>query len=279
MPSAIGDKPPAFDRVAFDYDHQFTDTPLARALRRIVWERLAVHIRPGMRILDIGCGTGEDAVWLARRGAYVIATDVSSAMLDVTRQKAQQAGLAEMIETFVLDAASPPSRIEPLRLGRGVQGVRIDGAFSNFGALNCVSDLSLIACALAEWVRPGGVLILVFMSRWCAWEIAWHTLHFQPRAALRRLRRNGVDARVGGSTIQVWYPSIGRIGAAFRDGFRLTRVAGLGAFLPPSYLEPVISGQPWLFRLLSRLERVTASRFPFTHLAHHVILELERVSR
>lgn len=149
-------------------------------------------------------------------------------------------------------------------------------AVSNFGALNCVHNLGLIARALSAWIEPGGQLVFVFLGRWCAWEIAWHLLHFRPRAALRRLRTGGVDARVGDSMVHVWYPSIGEIRKAFSGGFRLARVLGLGAFLPPSYLEPVVARRPRLFRLLARLDRASGPGFPFAYLADHVILEFER---
>jgi SAM-dependent methyltransferase len=265
-------RPLAFDRVAADYDRTFTGTPLARLLREAVWSRLDGHVRPETRVLDIGCGTGEDAIWLAQRGARVVAADASPAMLEVTRQKARRAGVSDRIETLVLDVSSPLPRFA----GEG-QGVGV--GVSNFGALNCIADLRPIALALAGWIQPGGYLLLVFLNRWCVWEIAWHVLHLQPRVAFRRLRRDGVDARIGEGLVRVWYPSIGSIRRVFAPAFQLQRVAGLGIWLPPSYLEPVVARRPCLFRWLARLERATASAFPFSHSADHVLLEFERAAR
>ena len=268
----ISDKPSAFDQVAADYDRAFTETQLARQLREIVWSRLAASFKPGDRVLELNCGTGEDATWLAQRGVYVVATDVSPEMLAVTARKAASRGVANRIETHTLDLASPLSQV----LGEGA-GVWVDGALSNFGGLNCVRDLHPLAEMLRDVVKPGGALILVPLSRWCASEMAWHLLHLQPRVAFRRLRREGVDARIGGDTVHVWYPSIGSIRRTFEPAFKLRRVTGLGVFLPPSYLEPVVAKRPRLFRLLARLEQATASHFPFTVIADHVILEFERV--
>jgi SAM-dependent methyltransferase len=276
--NVLSDRPSAFDQVASKYDREFTDTRLARALRDIVWARLAAHVEPGMRVLEIGCGTGEDAVWLAKQGVQVIATDASPAMLAVTRHKAQQAGVAGLLATQVLDAASPLSR----PAGEGPEAcprqpfaaVRL--AFSNFGALNCVRDLRPIAVALGDWLPPGGSLVLVFINRWCAWEMFWHVLHRQPHVAFRRLRRDGVEARVGDGWVHTWYPSLGAIRTAFAPAFDLKRVTGLGVFLPPSYLEPIVVKRPRLFRLLARLERATATLFPFKLMADHIIVEFER---
>src|SRR3990172_8165968 len=265
-PSAISHQPSAFDQVAFNYDRQFTDTQLGGAVRRKVWESLAVHIRPGMHVLEIGCGTGEDAVWLAERGARVVATDISPAMLEVTRRKAERAGVSDRIDTRILDAASPVAVFSDGEFGMAV---------SNFGVLNCVPDLHPVANALAAWLRPGGWLVVVFINRWCGWEIAWHVTHGQPRAAFRRLRRS-VEARVGEATVPVWYPSVASIRRVLAPRFMLRQLTGLGAFLPPSYLEPVVARRPRLLDLLARLEWATATVFPFNRLADHVILEFQR---
>ena len=74
----------------------------ARLLRETVWERVDAQFRPGMRVLELGCGTGEDAIHFARRGVCVCGTDLSREMLSITRRKADAAGLAERITTRVL---------------------------------------------------------------------------------------------------------------------------------------------------------------------------------
>ena len=59
--------------------------------------------QPGDQVLELGCGTGEDAIWLAKRGVRVLATDGSPAMLEATARKAQAEGVSELIETRRLD--------------------------------------------------------------------------------------------------------------------------------------------------------------------------------
>ncbi|MBP7687644.1 MAG: methyltransferase domain-containing protein [Thermoflexales bacterium] len=258
----------AFDAVATEYDRDFTATPLARLLREQVWARLGAHFQAGDYVLELNCGTGEDALWLAQRGVQVTATDVSTAMLNVTERKARDCGVSDLIETSVLDLTAPFA----------LQAVKLDGAFSNFGGLNCVNDLQPLAAFLANRIKPRGQLILVPMNRWCAWEIVWHLLHRQFRTAFRRLRRDGVEANVGRDTVHVWYPSIRILRQTFAPHFQLRRVIGLGVWLPPSYLEPVITKRPTLFRRLQRCDQLTRNRWPFSHIADHVILEFERVA-
>jgi len=65
-----------------------------RVKRRIV----EAYVRPGSRILDVGCGTGTLALLAAKRGAHVTGFDVSGGMLAVARGKVEAAGLSENVE-------------------------------------------------------------------------------------------------------------------------------------------------------------------------------------
>lgn len=102
----------AFDPWAPGYDAEFTESVTGRALRATVWHHLGGLFQPGQRVLELGCGTGEDAVWLACRGVEVHATDASPAMLEVAGRKAVASGVADRISFAPLNlariAAEPP---------------------------------------------------------------------------------------------------------------------------------------------------------------------------
>jgi len=73
--------------VANDYDTQhgkFRGNPADENNPVLKW----LDVQPGKVIIDIGCGTGNFAIYAAQRGAVVYAVDVSEAMLAVARKKA-----------------------------------------------------------------------------------------------------------------------------------------------------------------------------------------------
>src|SRR5262245_17601225 len=83
----------AFDAESAVYDESFGRNPIGRLFRSVFQERLAVLFPPGTRVLDVGCGTGGDAVFLAARGVSVHALDPAAGMVTQTRAKAERAGL------------------------------------------------------------------------------------------------------------------------------------------------------------------------------------------
>jgi ubiquinone/menaquinone biosynthesis C-methylase UbiE len=66
----------------------------------------------GARVLDIGCGTGLLALACARRDARVTGIDISPAMLDIARQKVQEAELEDSITLLEMSAMELDERFE-----------------------------------------------------------------------------------------------------------------------------------------------------------------------
>lgn len=256
-----------FDAAARDYDATFSATLLGRWLREAVREQLGAAFQSGQSVLDLGCGTGEDALWLAQRGVQVTATDGSGTMLDVACRKVRAAGVEARIDLQRLDLAG----LETWLVDR-----RFDGAFSSFGALNCLADRRPIARALHGSMPAGGRVVLVIMGPLCPWEIGWHLLHGQPRVAFRRLR-SGLQAHAGGGGyLPVWYPSSRRVRREFSPFFRCRAQLGLGVLLPPTYLGHLVERHRDLFGRLAAWERRHSHLLPLAWFSDHYVLVLER---
>jgi ubiquinone/menaquinone biosynthesis C-methylase UbiE len=85
-PAAIRD---AYDRWSGIYDHDLN--PLTALEEPRV--RDTIGQVSGRTVLDLGCGTGRHAVWLASAGARVTAVDFSEGMLAEARRKPEAAGV------------------------------------------------------------------------------------------------------------------------------------------------------------------------------------------
>ncbi len=205
---------PAFDAVASSYDATFSGTAVGRLLRarvRALLGRQTAEICQ-TTVLELNCGTGEDALWLAQQGWQVLATDISPEMVAVTNTKAIMAGLGGSVRAEVcaieeilrlhptpgpspegrgaapfdaIDAETPPP------LGVGV-------IFSNFGGLNCLSPESLQKLSIdLQLLMPSGcIFVAVVMGRFCWWETLYFLLKGKPREAFRRLGKGPDNARL-----------------------------------------------------------------------------------
>lgn len=266
-------RPQPFDGAARSYDDDFTRTTVGDRQRRRVWEVLGRVLPDDGDFLDLGCGTGEDAVWLARRGAgRVIGCDASPGMLAAARAKTEAAGLGDRVGLFELDLRRIRTAPNP---GDGL----FAGAVSNFGVLNCLDNRQQVAEAVSRWLAPGAAFVAVLMGPWCVWEVGWHLLRLQPGAAFRR-RRQGLEVAVdGGGGIRVWYPTPRRVEREFRPAFELVETIGIGAFLPPPYLESVVVGRPRLLRFLGRLEARLGHSRPWAFMADHILFVFRNTGR
>jgi SAM-dependent methyltransferase len=251
----------AFDPLASTYDHDFTHTAIGRTLRGRVHARLDRHFAAGDHVLELGCGTGEDALHLAERGVRVTATDASPVMLDIARRKTQHTGL---VNVQSLDLRQLPPNPSPY-----------SGAFASFGVLNCLDDWRPLATWLAAQIPSGGIAAFGVMSPLCVWETAWHGIRGDFRTAFRRLR-GASSFTSNGETIRITYPSIRRLERDFAPHFKRFHVEPLGLLLPPSDVYGVIERRPGLLCLLTALD-ARASRFSTLSLfADHYWIEFRR---
>jgi SAM-dependent methyltransferase len=275
MTIAVRDpRPPttlAFDRLAASYD-ALTDGEIFRLLRGRTHRTFARYFTASSRVLEVGCGTGVDTQFLASRCRHVVACDPSEGMVTQSLRRLAHEGQSARATVMLcglhdvqsyLDALTPP---EPF-----------DGIVSNFGALNCVSHLAPLGALVRRHLRPGGVVLIGVMSRFCAMEALYFLATRRPRLAARRMGRGAVPVPVAGVEVPTYYHRVRELRAALGLGVRLVGIEGLGVAIPPPYLEP-------RWRELSRGIRTAVSscdavlaRCPgVNRLADHVLLHFVR---
>jgi SAM-dependent methyltransferase len=263
----------AFDLAAESYDQLYQQNPVMAWMQSESLDLLRTVLAPGSHLLEIGCGTGAEALALARLGHRVLATDISTAMIDAAQAKAQTLGVGGV--TWRVLAAGELVSLVP-EFGAGC----FDGAYSSFGALNCEPRLEEVAAVLGTLLHPGAVWVASVMGRWCAWEMVWGLVHLSPRQAFRRLARGwtpaGLASPLGRLSVPVRYYTPRDFSRAWAPYFRLCRVRGLPVLLPPPHLAGSLDRRPSLLARLEGLDRRCRDRWPFAHLGDHFVTVMER---
>lgn len=113
----------------------------------------------GLTILEIGCGSGQCCVALARQGAEVTGVDVSDAQLALAQKQAAAAGVP--VRLLLGDGGALP----PL------SAAHFDAIIANFSLLY-IEDITACLAECARLLRPGGRLIFAqdHPIRACFWD-------------------------------------------------------------------------------------------------------------
>jgi ubiquinone/menaquinone biosynthesis C-methylase UbiE len=258
-----------FDALAEGYDQGFTFSSIGRAQRSAVWRELRRTFKAGDRILEIGCGTGVDACYLAEVGAKVVACDSSAAMIQVAARRVREIG-THAVDLRVLAAEN---------LATLQHEAPFDGVFSNFGALNCVEDLQAVGENLGRLLKPGGTALLCFLGPACFWEVFWYLLKGKPGKAFRRWQSAGDMAELAPqSRVQVRYYGVRSLARIFAPSFQLRSWRGIGLFVPPSYVERVAKRFPTLLKLAEWADLPLARCPVIRGCSDHILVKLEQVA-
>ncbi len=144
----------SYDRISRFYD--YFEGPFERDVRGRALEQL--NVKEGETVLEVGFGTGHCLEDMARRvgktgKAYGI--DISSGMLEITRERLEKAGLTERVELYRGDAMSMPYENE-----------MFDAVFMSFALeLFDTPEIPVVLKEIKRVLKPNGRLGVVSMSK------------------------------------------------------------------------------------------------------------------
>lgn len=112
--------------------------------------------RPGLSVLDVGCGAARNAVPMAAAGAAVIGTDVASPMLEAARSRVEAAGLTDRVTLI-----RAPMDALPL----GDASIDLVVAHGVWNLARSAAELRRAIAEAARVARPGAGLFVFTFSR------------------------------------------------------------------------------------------------------------------
>ena len=139
-----------FHTIAGRYD--LITVLLSFGLDRRWKERLAdlARVEPGMRALDLACGTGDIAFALAARGASVTGLDITHRMVQLARAKPQASRISGFVTADMMTLPFVDAAFDVVTTGYGIRNVpRIEPAIAEIHRV----------------LRPGGVLLSLDFDR------------------------------------------------------------------------------------------------------------------
>jgi ubiquinone/menaquinone biosynthesis C-methylase UbiE len=252
----------AYDRNADKYDEFIENNPNLMRMRQRVYRFVTARLPKGSRILDLACGTGTDAVWFAQNGYYVHGVDISGEMLQRAKQKASELNLQDRLSFEQFSYTDL----------KNVSADKFDLTFSNFGGLNCVEDIKLVADNVRPLLKQNSRVIWALMPPFCLWESAM-LLRGKFKLATRRFSGKSTVFKEG-LNYPVFYYSPKQIAKEWSAGYQLESIEALSVITPPATNKDFAIKRPRMFEFLSRLDDSLAPRWPFKYWGDFTIVSL-----
>ena len=251
-----------FDEAAAHYDSTFTHSIIGQLQRTLVYNQLQPLLtdKEIRSILEINCGTGEDAIWLAGQNSKVTATDISNKMIAMAKAKQTHDDV-----TFL--------QVDINDLSVFFQNEKFDLIFSNFGGLNCLSEIQmeLFFKNASQLLTKKGKLVLVIMPRNTLWEQGYFLFKGKLNSVFRR-KKASVIANVDCEKVITYYYNPKEILTLADYYFDVKQQNPIGFFVPPSYMEPFFKNKPRFIAMLNAFEKkITSCRFLAKYADHYLI--------
>ncbi|MCF6306767.1 MAG: methyltransferase domain-containing protein [Flavobacteriaceae bacterium] len=252
-----------FDKHANNYDAVFTYSEIGKAQRSRVYHFLNKHLlsEKNLSILELNCGTGEDANYLSKLGHTVLATDISSEMINVARAKHQHKNLKFQ-------------ELDITKITSETFTEKFDLIFSNFGGFNCLSknEIANFFSVSENLLNPLGKIALVIMPKHCLLEQFYFSIKGDFKKAKRRNTNEFVYANVEGVQVPTWYYNPEELVSLASNNYKTIVTKPIGIAIPPSYLEPFFRNKKWWLNLLIWKEKWLSNSFWAKYADHFLII-------
>jgi len=257
----------AYDRIASSYDETVGRALVSRRAKSLAVELIRAVTPLGGWLLDIGCYTGGEGLWLAQHGFRVVGVDLSPKMIELSRAKAERWHLADRTR-FLVGRASDLSSLLELGLGP------FDAAYSVYGTLNLEPRLDQFKRSLRPLLKPRARLIVGLLNPIVLYELLLGPLALR-FDGYRKLARHHVRTRIGmgSERLSSFLYSVPEFSRLLEPEFCLERALGVHIlYKPPEPQTGDGGGLWWLARALDRVERRFAERYPFSNLGFFSVM-------
>lgn len=157
-----------FNQISSSYD-QWYESKIGKFADQVETECAfsLFQIKPGMHILDIGCGTGNFSIKLAKKGAIVTGIDISENMLSIACKKAAKENLTIHFRTMDSLNLKFPDRA-------------FDGVFSMAAIEFVIDDYKMIE-EMFRVCKTGGPILVGTINRDSAWGKLYQDPEYQKK--------------------------------------------------------------------------------------------------
>ena len=260
----------AFDSASEEYDFTIGHNFINTWIRKRSITELLKHVGSSDTLVEVGCGTGAEAIEISQHVERIVATDISEKMIDILKLKTKAKRLSNRILPFKVRAA------EISRVVDFLAGQKVSAVYSFNGALNCEPELDKFVKGLHILLEEGGYFICSIRNSFCLSEGISHAVVLQFDKMTPR-KNQPVMVSVGGMDIPAFYYPPGDFARHFERYFKLKALIGLPAFLPPAYLSDYYVKFRKIGLPLEKMEETLAGHSPFNRFGDQSLFVFQKL--
>ena len=257
----------AFSKQSFIFDKLYAENAIVQYKRKRVRDHLLQYLPPAANILELNAGTGDDAIFFARQGHHTHATDIAKGM----QEKLMEKVAAQNLSAFISNELCSYTELDTLK-NKGP----FDCIFSNFAGLNCTGEFDDVLHSFDRLLKPGGIVVLVVLPKFCLWETALIAKGKFKTATRRFFSNEGRKAKIDDAAFTCWYYNPGYIIKQLSNNFELLKVEGLCTIVPPSYIEHFAERYPATFSRLCKMEEKLKEKWPWKFIGDYYIISFRK---
>ena len=252
-----------FSSIYDEYEKLSQENNIDIARRNYIRDHINSFLKPNHSILELNAGSGIDAVYFAKKGNPVLATDVAIGSEKHINHKIETLGLTNL--RFQKCSFTALQNIEH---------EKFDYIFSNFGGLNCVSELGSIFNQFDELLNLNGYVSLVIMPPYYPWEII--TILKGNKNAFRRFNKNGALANIKNHPIKTFYHTPNQVKKAFAKNFKHIATQNIGTFYPSAHFVSLQKHKNIISKLIQFDKWINNSPFMVKGVGDYFIITFQK---
>ena len=257
-----------WDTLADTYDEKFNYPYINQYMRKISQGCLIKCFNNSSHLLEIGCGTGDEAIFFAKKNKKVTAIDISPKMIEIAKSKAIKEKVEKNIDFYAL----------PVEKLNNILSIKYDGIYSSFGTLNLVYNLTDLAKTLKNILSPSSYFIASVMNKHCLFEIFYFLIQGKFRQAFRRISKDFVPVKLIPklSPLNCYYYTPTYFYSHFKKYFSLIKFFALPLLVQVPYIDTIPSFIRKLLYKMLFLDEKLSKIFPFNRLGDHFIIVMKK---
>jgi len=259
-----------WDTLAETYDEKFNHPFINQYMRMLSQICLVKYFNNSSHLLEIGCGTGDEAIFFAKKNKKVTAIDISPKMIEIAKSKAIKKNVEKNVDFYAL----------PVEKLKRILNIKYDGIYSSFGTLNLVLNLTDLAKTLKNVMLPSSYFIVSVMNKYCLFEIFYFLIQGKLRQAFRRFSKDFVPVRIIPKTpsLNCYYYTPTYFYSHFKKYFSLIEFYALPFLFQAPYIDTIPAFVRKLLYKLLFLDKKLSKIFPFNRLGDHFIIVMKKRS-